>query len=204
MQEFSFQVFEAYGAATVAYCLVNLTVTMLARALERRVAIPGYARGVMGLDLEVIGRTLPFTIGTGMVFTLLLTLLAGVGGLLLGTVVAVLRMSGNRVLEALMTGYVDLVRSLPLVLVIFWFYFLVPWVAQWVTGSRRPVQIGAVQLRADHVRGVRGGVFQRDRAGGDERDPARAVDGGDGDRAAALAGVALRGFCRRCSGRCCR
>jgi glutamate/aspartate transport system permease protein len=97
----------------------------------------------MGFDLEVITRTLPFTIGTGMVFTLMLTLLAGVGGLALGTLVAVLRMSGNRVLELAMTGYVNLVRSLPLVLVIFWFYFLVPWVMQWITGSRRPVQVGA-------------------------------------------------------------
>jgi glutamate/aspartate transport system permease protein len=44
MQEFSFQVFEAYTAATIAYCLVNLVATMLARWLERRVAIPGYAR----------------------------------------------------------------------------------------------------------------------------------------------------------------
>ena len=40
-------------------------------------------------------------------------------------------------------GYVNLVRSLPLVLVIFWFYFLVPYIAQWITGSRRPVQVGA-------------------------------------------------------------
>lgn len=44
MQEFSFQVFEAYSAATIAYCLLNLAATLLARALERRVAIPGYAR----------------------------------------------------------------------------------------------------------------------------------------------------------------
>jgi glutamate/aspartate transport system permease protein len=44
MQEFSFQVFEAYTAATIAYCLVNLVVTLLARWLERRTTIPGYAR----------------------------------------------------------------------------------------------------------------------------------------------------------------
>jgi glutamate/aspartate transport system permease protein len=34
-------------------------------------------------------------------------------------------------------------RSLPLVLVIFWFYFLIPWVGQWVTGAPRPVPVGA-------------------------------------------------------------
>jgi len=31
-------------------------------------------------------------------------------------------------------------RSLPLVLVIFWFYFLVPYIGQWLTGSSRPVR----------------------------------------------------------------
>jgi glutamate/aspartate transport system permease protein len=39
--------------------------------------------------------------------------------------------------------YVDLMRSLPLVLVIFWFYFLVPYIGQWLTGSSRPVRVGA-------------------------------------------------------------
>jgi glutamate/aspartate transport system permease protein len=33
-------------------------------------------------------------------------------------------------------------RSVPLVLMIFWFYFLVPYIGQWLTGSERPVQVG--------------------------------------------------------------
>jgi glutamate/aspartate transport system permease protein len=41
IQEFSFQVFEAYTAATVLYVLVNLAVTAGMRALERRLALPG-------------------------------------------------------------------------------------------------------------------------------------------------------------------
>ena len=44
MQEFSFQVFEAYTAATLAYVIVNLTATALARWLEQRTRIPGYSR----------------------------------------------------------------------------------------------------------------------------------------------------------------
>jgi glutamate/aspartate transport system permease protein len=40
-------------------------------------------------------------------------------------------------------GYVNLMRSLPLVLVIFWFYFLVPYLGQWITGAERPIQVGA-------------------------------------------------------------
>ena len=41
MQEFSFQVFEAFAAATVLYILTNLVVVLLMRWLERRVRVPG-------------------------------------------------------------------------------------------------------------------------------------------------------------------
>jgi len=40
-------------------------------------------------------------------------------------------------------GYVNLMRSIPLVLVIFWFFFLMPEILQWATRAERPVQIGA-------------------------------------------------------------
>jgi glutamate/aspartate transport system permease protein len=45
MQEFSFQVFEAFIAATVFYLLINAVVVMGMRWLERRVAVPGYLTG---------------------------------------------------------------------------------------------------------------------------------------------------------------
>jgi glutamate/aspartate transport system permease protein len=45
MQEFSFQVFEAFTAATVLYLLVNIVVVIGMRLLERQVAIPGYISG---------------------------------------------------------------------------------------------------------------------------------------------------------------
>jgi glutamate/aspartate transport system permease protein len=45
MQEFSFQVFEAFTAATVMYLLINFIVVTGMRFLERRVAIPGYITG---------------------------------------------------------------------------------------------------------------------------------------------------------------
>jgi glutamate/aspartate transport system permease protein len=32
---------------------------------------------------------------------------------------------------------------MPLVLVIFWFYFLVPYIGQWITGASRPIQVWA-------------------------------------------------------------
>lgn len=45
MQEFSFQVFEAYTGATVLYLLVNIVVVVAMRFLERALAIPGYISG---------------------------------------------------------------------------------------------------------------------------------------------------------------
>lgn len=42
MQEFSFQVFEAFTAATIIYIVVNIFVVNMMRIIERRVAVPGY------------------------------------------------------------------------------------------------------------------------------------------------------------------
>lgn len=42
MQEFSFQVFEAFTAATVIYIAINIVVTFAMRLVERRIAVPGY------------------------------------------------------------------------------------------------------------------------------------------------------------------
>lgn len=96
-----------------------------------------------GLDFDVIRRSLGYLFIKGMSFTLTLTALATLGGVALGTLLALLRLSGLPVLPKLAAGYVNLVRSLPLVLVIFWFYFLVPYLGQWLTGASRPVAVGA-------------------------------------------------------------
>ena len=45
MQEFSFQVFEAFTGATVLYLLVNIVVVVAMRFLERALAVPGYISG---------------------------------------------------------------------------------------------------------------------------------------------------------------
>ena len=93
-------------------------------------------------DFDVVTGNLGYLFLVGMRFTLTLTLLAAAGGVILGTVLAILRYSGGRVLSTVAAGYVNLVRALPLVLVIFWFYFLVPYLGQWMTGSSRPVRVG--------------------------------------------------------------
>ena len=96
-----------------------------------------------GFDWDVIRRSLGYLFLDGMVFTLTLTALAATGGIVLGTVLALLRLAGGPVLAAVVAAYVNLMRSLPLVLVIFWFYFLAPYLGQWITGASRPVQVGA-------------------------------------------------------------
>ena len=95
-----------------------------------------------GFDFDVIQRSLPYLFRDGMTFTLTLTALAMVGGLIFGTLLAMMRLSSARAIAALAGAYVNLMRSLPLVLVIFWFYFLVPWIGGWMTGAGRTVQVG--------------------------------------------------------------
>jgi glutamate/aspartate transport system permease protein len=94
-------------------------------------------------DFDVIRRSLPYLFEEGMTFTLTLTALGAAGGLILGTMIALMRLSGNWLLARVAEVYVDLMRSLPLVLVIFWFYFLVPYIGQWLTGGSRPIHVGA-------------------------------------------------------------
>jgi glutamate/aspartate transport system permease protein len=94
-------------------------------------------------DFDVIRRSLGYLFFDGMTFTLTLTGLGALGGLIFGTLIALMRLSGFKLLGRVAGLYVDLMRSLPLVLVIFWFYFLVPYIGQWLTGSSRPVHVGA-------------------------------------------------------------
>src|SRR6201997_3310669 len=94
-------------------------------------------------DFGVIIRALPYLFYEGMTFTLMLTALAALGGLVFGTAIALMRLSGYKTLGRIAGLYVDFMRSLPLVLVIFWFYFLVPYIGQWLTGSSRPIKGGA-------------------------------------------------------------
>jgi glutamate/aspartate transport system permease protein len=94
-------------------------------------------------DFDVIRRALPYLFLDGMGFTLMLTALSALGGIIFGTLIALMRLSGRKVLGRVAGLYVDLMRSLPLVLVIFWFYFLVPYLGQWLTGASRPIRVGA-------------------------------------------------------------
>jgi glutamate/aspartate transport system permease protein len=96
-----------------------------------------------GFDFDVIQRSLGYLFLDGMRFTLTLTALAMAGGIVFGTLLALMRLSALRAVSALAGAYVNLMRSVPLVLVIFWFFFLVPYIGAWLVGASRPVAVGA-------------------------------------------------------------
>jgi glutamate/aspartate transport system permease protein len=94
-------------------------------------------------DYHVILNSLPYLFKVGMTFTLTLTGLAALGGIVLGTLLAMMRLSSHKWLSVPAMAYVNLMRSIPLLLVIFWFYFLVPFIYAWMVGAPRPVPVGA-------------------------------------------------------------
>jgi glutamate/aspartate transport system permease protein len=94
-------------------------------------------------DWDVIQRSLSYLFREGMKFTLTLTVLAMAGGIVFGTILAMMRLSKFRPVAIVAGGYVNLMRSIPLVLVIFWFFFLVPYIGAWILREERPIQVGA-------------------------------------------------------------
>ena len=62
----------------------------------------------------------------GLYFSVTLTVIATLGGIALGTVLALMRLSGKKWLDVPATIYVNGMRSIPLVMVILWFFLLVP------------------------------------------------------------------------------
>jgi glutamate/aspartate transport system permease protein len=62
----------------------------------------------------------------GFIFSIQLTLAAMIGGIALGTVLALMRLSGKKPLVLVAAFYVNTLRSIPLVMVILWFFLLIP------------------------------------------------------------------------------
>ena len=96
------------------------------------------------LDFGSVWRSLPYLFEQGMAFTLTLTAIATILGITLGTLIAMMRLSAKPILSMIAASYVNLMRALPLVLVIFLFYFLMPYVGQAILRTDRPIQFGAL------------------------------------------------------------
>jgi glutamate/aspartate transport system permease protein len=93
-------------------------------------------------DFATVVGAWPFLL-RGLWFTFEITLIGLIGGIVFGSLLAVARLSRSKVLSGLATGYVNLMRAIPLILVIFWVFFLLPWLIGWMTHAGRPIPLGA-------------------------------------------------------------
>ena len=71
----------------------------------------------------------------GFSVTLKVVVLATIGGIFIGTLLALMRLSSSKILNLFAQSYVNLFRSIPLLLVLMWFYFAVPFIYTGITGK---------------------------------------------------------------------
>ena len=84
---------------------------------------------------DVIGRNFTFLMG-GLLTTFQLAILALIGGIGLGMLVGLARLSNKAWIYYPITAYVNILRNIPLILVIFWFYFVMPIISGEAMGIR--------------------------------------------------------------------
>ncbi|MDP2031933.1 MAG: amino acid ABC transporter permease [Polaromonas sp.] len=82
---------------------------------------------MFGLDMSFLNwEIISKFVLKGFIFSVELTVIATIGGIILGTLLALMRLSGIKLLTIPATFYVNGMRSVPLVMVILWFYLLMP------------------------------------------------------------------------------
>ena len=86
-------------------------------------------------DFSIISKNLPI-LWSGMVLSLQLFGIALAGGIFFGTLLALARLSSFKLLSYPAAGFVNLIRSIPFIMAIFWFYFLTPELVRWLTGQQ--------------------------------------------------------------------
>lgn len=96
----------------------------------------------MNIDFSSISSSWNYIL-TGAAYTLELTAITAVGGLFLGTLLALCHISNKPWLSAPAKLYINLMRSVPLVLVLFWYFLLMPEILRLILGLDHPVKIGA-------------------------------------------------------------
>lgn len=126
-----------------------------------------------GFDFSVIADSLPSLSG-GLAMSFMLTAIAMAGGLILGLILAIVRLSNIRFVSTIAALYVNGFRAVPLILVIFWFYFLVPLVIGRPVGALYSVIIAFVMFEGAYyseilragMQSVRHGQWQAAKASG--------------------------------------
>ena len=91
-----------------------------------------------GFDFSVITSNWQF-LAKGLAYTFQVTLVAMIGGIILGTLLAMMRLSSIKPLSLFAAGYVNLFRSIPLVQVILAFYLIIPIALAVFTGQMKPI-----------------------------------------------------------------
>ncbi|MBK6853368.1 MAG: amino acid ABC transporter permease [Burkholderiales bacterium] len=82
---------------------------------------------MLALDFSFIdAQVVSGYIVKGLIFSFELTAVAMIGGIALGTLLALMRLSGKQALVIPAAAYVNTMRSIPLVMVILWFFLLIP------------------------------------------------------------------------------
>ena len=84
----------------------------------------------------------------GLMFSIVLTIVATIGGVLFGTLLAMMRLSGRQWLVVPATIYVNGMRSIPLVMVILWFFLLVPFLIGRPIGAETSAVITFIAFEA--------------------------------------------------------
>ena len=84
----------------------------------------------------------------GFVFSVELTVVATLGGVFFGTLLALMRLSGRTVLAMPATVYVNGMRSIPLVMVILWFFLLIPFLIGRSIGAELSATITFIAFEA--------------------------------------------------------
>ena len=86
-------------------------------------------------DFSIIVKSLPI-LWDGLLLSLQLFAIALAGGIFFGTLLALARLSSFKLLSYPAAGFVNLIRSIPFIMAIFWFYFLTPVLMQKLTGQQ--------------------------------------------------------------------
>ncbi|MDB5752364.1 MAG: Amino acid transporter permease [Ramlibacter sp.] len=84
----------------------------------------------------------------GLIFSLWLTVVATIGGMVFGTILALMRLSGKKALDIPAAAYVNTMRSIPLVMVLLWFYLLIPFAIGRPIGAEMSAVITFVAFEA--------------------------------------------------------
>lgn len=84
----------------------------------------------------------------GLTFSVELTIVATIGGIVFGTILALMRLSGNKMLEMPAVIYVNGMRSIPLVMVILWFFLLIPFLIGRSIGAELSATITFIAFEA--------------------------------------------------------